>query len=404
MLICLILIDSFYLILDRILVFSFKYVLKLFNPVLQMARTRQTARKRTGGRAFARRTVPAPAEPVPAPAPAPVPAQPEEEVEEVPGRDYFFDEDQEGNIREVDADGNIQPSLPSPMPAHDLGPPLAYFEAQVPATAVAEGGQEEEPLEMSEDEAPAPPPAPPAPAASAPAPAGGDPEGPEDPDDEDDDEDPPEERGLYCVYTSTHEEGHFPLLLRDTLEELHNPVAPLYKTRHYEDPALGDYFVTRVHIRVDTGPRGMMTVSAHDSSTPMATYRASVSHAAMRALWSLNHTNRRDLESTDYQHLPRRARGTEHTELTLGEDEENRVNVTVRALAGVDTDLRNVVNQLDDTQDRLREAHHRIRQLEAQLAGEAPPPVPEGEPPHPALSPPRKRLRFGDRGYQNRFY
>jgi len=66
-----------------------------------------------------------------------VPAQPEEEVEEVPERDYFFDEDQEGNIREVDADGNIQPSLPSPMLAHDLGPPLAYYEAQVPVATVA---------------------------------------------------------------------------------------------------------------------------------------------------------------------------------------------------------------------------------------------------------------------------
>ena len=110
------------------------------------------------------------------------------------------------------------------------------------------------------------------------------------------------------------------------------------------------------------------------------------------------------MEDTDYQHLPRRARQTEYTELTLGGDEENRVNVTVRALAGVGLDLRSIVNQLDVTQDRLREAHHRIRQLEAQLAGEAPPPVPEEEPPLPALSPPRKRLRFGDRGYQNRFY
>jgi len=268
---------------------------------------------------------------------------------------------------------------------------------------------EEEPLEMSEDETPAPPPAPPALAASAPAPAGGDPEGPEDPDNEDDGEDdqddgPPEERAPYCVYTSFHEEGHFPLLLRDVLNELHNPVAPMYETRHYEDPALGDYYVTRVHIRVDNGPRGKMTVSAHDSSTPMATYRAAVSHAARRALWSLNHTNRQDLEDTDYQHLSRRARGTEDTELTLRGDEETRVNVTVRALAGVDSDLRSTVNQLDDTQDRLREAHHRIRQLEAQLAGEAPPPVPEEEPPLPALSPPCKRLRFGDRGYQNRFY
>ena len=127
MLIRLIFIASFYLILDRILVFSFKYVLKPLYPVPQMARTKRTACKSTGGRAFARRTVPAAAEPVPAPAPAPVPAQPEEEVEEVPGRDYFFDEDQEGNIREVDADGNMQPSLPSPTPVHELGPPLAYF-------------------------------------------------------------------------------------------------------------------------------------------------------------------------------------------------------------------------------------------------------------------------------------
>ena len=90
--------------------------------------------------------------------------------------------------------------------------------------------------------------------------------------------------------------------------------------------------------------------------------------------------------------------------MTLGEDKENRVNVIVRALAGVDTELRSVVNQLDDTQDCLREANHRIRQLEAQLTGEAPPPIPEEEPPLPALSPSCKRLRFGDRGYQNRFY
>ena len=90
--------------------------------------------------------------------------------------------------------------------------------------------------------------------------------------------------------------------------------------------------------------------------------------------------------------------------LSLGGDEESRANVIVRALAGVNTDLENVTNQRDDTQDRLREAYHRIRQLEAQLAGEAPPPVPEDEPPLPALSPPRKKLRFGDRGYQNRFY
>ena len=77
--------------------------------------------------------------------PAPVPAQPEEEVEEVPGRDYFFAEDQEGHIREVDADGNMQTSLPSPTQAHeDLAPPLAYFAAQVLAPAIAGEGRDDD--------------------------------------------------------------------------------------------------------------------------------------------------------------------------------------------------------------------------------------------------------------------
>jgi len=188
------------------------------------------------------------------------------------------------------------------------------------------------------------------------------------------------------------------------LDELNNIVAPMYHTKHYEDPTLGEYYVTRVHIRVDDGRRGRRTVLAHDSSTPMTTYRHAVSSAARRTLRALCHTNRRDLEDTDYQHLPRRAHGTEDIELTLGGDGESRVNVTVRALAALNTDLEHITNQLDETQDRLREAHHRIRQLEAQLAGEAPPPVQEDEPPLPALSPLRKGLSFGDRGYQNRFY
>ena len=182
------------------------------------------------------------------------------------------------------------------------------------------------------------------------------------------------------------------------LDQLNNIVAPMYHTKHYKDPTLGEYYVTRVHIRVEDGRRGRRTVSVHNSSTPMTTYRHAVSSAARRALLSLCHTNRRDLEDTDYQHLPCRARGTEDTELTLGGDGESRVNVTVRALAALNTDLEHVTNQLDKTQDRLREAHHKNRQFEAQLAGEAPPPVQEDEPPLPALSPPRKGLRFGDRG------
>jgi len=50
------------------------------------------------------------------------------------------------------------------------------------------------------------------------------------------------------------------MMLRDVLDELNNTVAPMYQTWHYEDPALGDYYVTRVHIRVDNGRRGKRTV------------------------------------------------------------------------------------------------------------------------------------------------
>ena len=70
-----------------------------------MARTYQTARKSTGRRVFAHRTS---VEPALAPAPpSPTPAQSEEEGEEVPGRDYFFDEDENGRIMEVDEEGNM---------------------------------------------------------------------------------------------------------------------------------------------------------------------------------------------------------------------------------------------------------------------------------------------------------
>ena len=64
------------------------------------------------------------------------------------------------------------------------------------------------------------------------------------------------------------------------LDELNNIVAPMYHTKHYEDPTLDEYYVTRVHIRVDDGRRGRRTVSVHNSSTPMTTYRHTVSSAA----------------------------------------------------------------------------------------------------------------------------
>ena len=126
---------------------SFKYTFAkqnfLYLAPLQMARTYQTARKSTGGRAYARRT---PVEPQQEEVPVPpvqedAPAQPEEPLapredhpdaaanalggddEEVLGRDYYFEEDQDGRIMEVDEEGNLRSPLPSPTPAQEPVPP-----------------------------------------------------------------------------------------------------------------------------------------------------------------------------------------------------------------------------------------------------------------------------------------
>ena len=82
--------------------------------------------------------------------------------------------------------------------------------------------------------------------------------------------------------------------------------------------------------------------------------------------------------------------------MTLGGEEGSSTNVLARATAALNTDLEGVTTELVRTQDRLTEAHDRIRQLEAQLAGRAPLPADEEEPPFLELSPPRKKLRYGN--------
>ena len=76
----------------------------------------------------------------------------------------------------------------------------------------------------------------------------------------------------------------------------------------------------------------------------------------------------------EYCHLPRRTSGTEKTVVTLGGAAKNRINVLAQVTATLNTDLECVTTELDETQDMLLDAHVRIRQLEAQLAGRAPPP------------------------------
>lgn len=53
------------------------------------------------------------------------------------------------------------------------------------------------------------------------------------------------------VITSLVEPGYFSLLLQDVLTELGNNVNPLYFTYHYTDSAIGDYYITEVHINED---------------------------------------------------------------------------------------------------------------------------------------------------------
>ena len=92
-----------------------------------------------------------------------------------------------------------------------------------------------------------------------------------------------------CEFLSlTDESGYFPTLLQDVLWELGNTVKPLYVTSLYSEPGRDDYYRTQVHIRehLETS-KGMKTRSAHNSTAPHATYAASVSDAARRALWSL---------------------------------------------------------------------------------------------------------------------
>ena len=109
-------------------------------------------------------------------------------------------------------------------------------------------------------------------------------------------------------------------------------------------------------------------------------YSDAINSAARWDLWSLCHTHRHALHAMEYRHLPRCTSGTEKIVVTLGGAAENRINVLARVTAALNTNLECVTTELDETQDMLLDAHVRIRQLEAQLAGRAPPPPQEEMP------------------------
>jgi hypothetical protein len=195
----------------------------------------------------------------------PPPVQPEEEEPEDP---YFFVEAEDGAILEVYSDGELGSPrvLPSP-PAVEVPPPAAPVALEDPAPVATEGylddsGDDTEDSEATEDD-----------------------------NKERDDAyyEGPREGDPYCtMHSSVVALGYFPWLLRNTLLELGNTVYPMYVTHSWYEPPMGTYYMTRVHIRVrNHAGGGYISCTTHDSTTPHATYQASVSNAARRALFSL---------------------------------------------------------------------------------------------------------------------
>jgi hypothetical protein len=221
--------------------------------------------------------------------------------------------------------------------------------------------------------------APPAPAFQVPAPGGDDPDDFGDDDEDEDDEEDDEENvneeqqdhyvGLWPVtehYTPMFETGHFPNLLQDVLHALGTYVRPLYETRRVYEPPRACYYITHIHVRVmDAGDRGFLTLSAHESLTPLSTYAASVSDAARRTLWSLSHTYRQQLHNTKYRLLPLHIRGENQTSIVPGGAGEDRLNTVAGVVAGLNTDLDSATLDLSRVHLKLEDAHARIAALES---------------------------------------
>jgi hypothetical protein len=147
-------------------------------------------------------------------------------------------------------------------------------------------------------------------------------------------------------------------MLHNVLHALATYVRPLYDTRRVSEPPRACYYLTRVHIRVmDAGDRGFRTLSAHESLMSLSTYAASVSNAAKRAMWSVNHTYRQQLHNTEYIHLPLHPRGESKTSVVPGEAGEDRLSTLVGVVAGLNSDLDSATLDLLRVHGELEEAH-----------------------------------------------
>ena len=311
-----------------------------------MARTKWTARKSTrGAQIRISRAEQAPSAPV---------------VEVEPEEPYFFEENEEGDAVPVN---------PQEEPAEEVSP--------VPEAPAAVVGEDPDPDDSGDDSS-------------------------DDDDAQDDQEDqgnnPREPWKRSHTHTSQHEQGVFPDMLEDVLAEVGINVRPLYVTTHTTYRTMPACYSTTVHIRKEAGDStGPVTVSVHECTTPHATYKASVNDAAKRALFSLCHTYRQELENTAFRHVPRRAPRTEQTVVPLGELPEQRLNTLASVTAGLNTDLENATSEIYGLHVELHSANEKIKQLVAYIEDRPPSPS-SSDSDDPAVSPPRKRTRYGEDG------
>jgi hypothetical protein len=244
-------------------------------------------------------------------------------VEEEQEDQYYFVDVGDGVILKVNSDGELRSprALPSP-PAVEVPPPAAPVALVVPAPAAAGG----DPDDSGDDTT--------------------DGDKTEEYNEEENDfyyDGPREEEPFCTMHSSEVAPGYFPWLLWNTLLQLGNIVYPMYVTHSWTQPLLGTYYMSRVHImeRNYTG-RGYFSRTTHDSTTAHSTYRASVSNAARRALFSLRSRHDQELSLSDYRHIPRRTSGTEQTVVPLASSEDPRLHTVAQVTIALNTNLEGV--------------------------------------------------------------
>ncbi|RLN30844.1 hypothetical protein C2845_PM05G17590 [Panicum miliaceum] len=162
-----------------------------------MARTYQTARKRTGGRQV-RIALAEPAHP----ALVPAPFEEEEAMEEEPEEAYYFVDGDDGRMMAIDEEGNQFKPPASPVVEAPPPPPVVPAPAPAPAPVAAEGSPgNSEGIDDGRDD---------------------DEDNDNNEDNDDQGDDPPGMRQLCYVRTSDREPGHLSLVLQGIrLVEIH---------------------------------------------------------------------------------------------------------------------------------------------------------------------------------------